>query len=72
MNSFRCDRLTKSFGGIHAVDDLSLTFPESGYKIPANTLKRVVLPEPFGPITPNVSPFSTLKETSFKDQNSSL
>jgi len=30
MNSFRCQEVSKSFDGVHAVDDVTLEFPASG------------------------------------------
>jgi ABC-type branched-subunit amino acid transport system ATPase component len=30
MNAFRCDKLFKSFDGVHAVDSITLEFPASG------------------------------------------
>ncbi len=39
------------------------TFPEVGLAIPAMILSRVLLPDPFSPITPKVVPFPTLKLT---------
>jgi len=37
--------------------------PEVGLKRPATSLRSVDLPEPFAPMTPNVSPRRTSKET---------
>ena len=37
--------------------------PEVGLKRPATSFSRVDLPEPFAPMTPNVSPRRTAKET---------
>src|SRR5262245_5333705 len=37
------------------------TVPESGRKLPASWLMKVVLPAPFGPITACVSPSTTSK-----------
>jgi hypothetical protein len=39
--------------------------------IPAMILSSVVLPEPFGPISPNVLPSGTSNPTSLSAQNSS-
>ena len=39
------------------------TVPRSGFKRPAIRLKVVLLPEPLGPIRPNISPGATAKET---------
>jgi hypothetical protein len=39
------------------------TCPDVGLICPRMLLKRVVLPEPFGPITPTISPGPTLKLT---------
>ena len=40
------------------------TFPESIESKPDRQFKRVVLPEPLGPITATISPSSTSMETS--------
>ena len=39
--------------------------PELGVSAPDTQLKRVVLPEPFGPMRPRISPSFTSKETAF-------
>ena len=33
-------------------------FPSEGFKFPAIKLNKVVLPDPLGPITPVIEPFS--------------
>jgi len=38
--------------------------PESGYNKPVIMLINVVLPAPFGPRSPNISPFFKAKEKS--------
>jgi len=47
------------------------TLPEFGCKIPAMHFSRVLLPEPFWPITPNTSPSRTSNVTSLTAMNSS-
>src|SRR5712691_10290750 len=42
--------------------------PASGRRAPAIRLNSVVLPEPFGPMTPSSSPSSSVKLTSFTDR----
>ena len=42
---------------------LNLTLPASGAYSPAMTLRRVVLPAPFGPMRPTTAPLSTPKVT---------
>src|SRR5271163_4873255 len=42
----------------------NLTSPALGRNWPRMQLKSVVLPEPFGPMTPRISPSSTANETS--------
>src|SRR6478735_4548484 len=37
--------------------------PAVGANVPESMLKIVLLPEPFGPIRPRISPFSTLNDT---------
>src|SRR6266446_3165718 len=37
--------------------------PADGTSVPESRLKIVLLPEPFGPIRPRISPSSTLNET---------
>src|SRR5262249_40659323 len=37
--------------------------PDVGTSVPDSMLKIVLLPEPFGPIRPRISPFSTLNDT---------
>src|SRR4051812_18083345 len=37
--------------------------PDVGASVPDNILKIVLLPDPFGPIRPRISPCSTLNET---------
>src|SRR3954468_11937265 len=37
--------------------------PEVGAKVPESMLKIVLLPEPFGPIRPRISPCATLNDT---------
>src|SRR5215813_12469282 len=37
--------------------------PAVGTRVPDSMLKIVLLPEPFGPIRPRISPFSTLNDT---------
>ena len=37
--------------------------PEVGANVPESMLKIVLLPEPFGPIRPRISPCSTLNDT---------
>src|SRR3990172_3423615 len=44
--------------------------PLSGQKIPFNIFKSVLLPHPFGPISPSASPLFSSKETSSTAQNS--
>ena len=39
----------------------SITEPEEARWMPLITLNRVVLPDPFGPIMPTISPSSTLR-----------
>src|ERR1700722_18506517 len=39
-----------------------VTTPLSGFTYPVITLKRVVLPEPLGPISPEMDPCSTSRE----------
>src|SRR5262245_4936347 len=39
--------------------------PESGTSAPLMRLNKVVLPDPFGPITPRISPASTVRLTFF-------
>ena len=41
----------------------TLTLPLVGLVMPATSLRAVLLPEPFRPITPNVEPFATLNDT---------
>src|SRR3954452_21538321 len=41
----------------------NITEPEVGAKVPESMLKIVLLPEPFGPIRPRISPCSTLNDT---------
>src|SRR5215468_3665394 len=41
----------------------NVTRPEVGRYMPAMQLKIVLLPDPFGPIRPTISPSSTSKET---------
>src|SRR5690349_15148307 len=41
----------------------NLIDPAVGGKVPDSMLKIVLLPEPFGPISPTISPWSTLNET---------
>src|SRR5258708_24575633 len=43
--------------------------PAVGASVPDSTLKIVLLPEPFGPIRPRISPLSTLKDTSLTAVN---
>src|SRR5437588_7964137 len=43
--------------------------PAVGGKVPDSMLKIVLLPEPFGPIRPRISPLSTLKDTSLTAVN---
>src|SRR5215469_14032419 len=43
--------------------------PAVGRKVPAIRLKVVLLPEPFGPISPRISPSRTSKETWFTARN---
>lgn len=45
------------------------TWPLVGCKMPPMTLSSVLLPEPFRPISPTVTPLSTVNETSFRAQN---
>ncbi len=40
------------------------TDPEVGLKMPASDLSVVVLPAPFGPISPTISPAPTLNDRS--------
>ena len=37
--------------------------PAFGTSVPESMLKIVLLPEPFGPMSPTISPFSIVKET---------
>src|SRR3954463_6516058 len=37
--------------------------PDVGASVPESMLKIVLLPEPFGPIRPRISPWSTLNDT---------
>src|SRR5216117_41788 len=37
--------------------------PEVGFSAPARRFKRVVLPEPLGPINPTTDPSSTVRDT---------
>src|SRR5690242_5604663 len=37
--------------------------PAVGGNVPESMLKIVLLPDPFGPIRPRISPFSTLNDT---------
>src|SRR5712692_8739360 len=39
------------------------TEPEEAVRVPDTQLKQVVLPEPFGPMRPRISPSCTSKET---------
>ncbi len=48
-----------------------LIFPEFGWIIFEISFKRVLLPEPLGPIIPKVSPCLIEKDTSSKARNSS-
>ncbi len=50
---------------------VTLRLPFSGMRIPARHLSSVLLPDPFEPMTPNVDPAGTSKETSLSAQNSS-
>src|ERR1700730_5176289 len=43
--------------------------PDVGANVPDSMLKIVLLPEPFGPIRPRISPLSTLKDTSLTAVN---
>src|SRR2546423_763217 len=43
--------------------------PALGRNVPDSMLKIVLLPEPFGPIRPRISPLSTLKDTSLTAVN---
>src|SRR5262245_11373266 len=43
--------------------------PALGGSVPDSTLKIVLLPEPFGPIRPRISPRSTLNDTSLTAVN---
>ena len=47
-----------------------VTEPSVGLKTPAITLRRVLFPAPFSPRIPTLSPFSTVKLTFCKAQNS--
>ena len=39
--------------------------PAVGFSVPETMLKMVLLPDPFGPMRPRISPFATSKDTSF-------
>ena len=41
----------------------TVRLPREGFVIPATSLSRVDLPEPFSPITPKVEPRATSKDT---------
>src|SRR6266705_5586903 len=41
----------------------NLIEPADGESVPESMLKIVLLPEPFGPIRPRISPWSTLNDT---------
>jgi hypothetical protein len=57
---------------IGEITPLTVTFPFVGFITPLTTFNKVLLPAPLLPIKPTTSPFSTLKLTSFKAQNSSF
>jgi len=46
------------------------TRPEWGGRIPANSFRSVLLPEPFSPTTPSASPGATSRSTSRRAQSS--
>src|SRR6266542_1230270 len=48
-----------------------ITLPLLGRRMPAMILRSVVLPDPFGPISPSVLPSGTSNETSWSAQRSS-
>ena len=48
-----------------------VTPPRSGCRMPARHLSIVLLPDPLGPMTPNVDPVGTSNDTPFNAQNSS-
>ena len=48
----------------------TLTCPSVGFKMPEITFSRVDFPAPLFPMTPSTSPFSRLKLTSRRAQNS--
>ena len=50
---------------------LTLTSPVVGVRVPARICSSVLLPEPFLPTTPRVSPFGTSRLMSLSAQNSS-
>ena len=45
------------------------TVPIVGFVMPATSFSAVLLPDPFRPMTPNVAPFGTLKDTSVSAGN---
>src|SRR3954452_11220076 len=56
--------LIMRYGGAPAISaPANFIEPAVGGKVPESMLKIVLLPEPFGPIRPSISPCSTLNDT---------